>query len=131
MADPKKKTSILTWLLAAILCPVIAISVFQSATDESDSAYTPRESALNMARHFVRQNLKDKTGAEFDRSSEGHSIRRDGLHAASGSVRSMNGFGAKLDNDWSVIMRDNADGTWSLVWLRVGGQKTGEYPADE
>lgn len=122
-----KGNNIVKWF-AVLVATVVAVAI--SLDSEERNRPTYQDHALNMARQFVRQNLKDKTGAEFDRSSEAYRIRKDGLHETVGSVRSMNGFGARLDNRWSVVMRDNGDESWSLVWLRIGDQKTGEYPED-
>lgn len=132
METPTKKKMRPFTLWSIIIGTVVFIIALNSQPEPSEVARDERSSVVRgTAMEAVRARLKDGDGAEFDMASIGWNERRDGAVEASGKVRSQNSFGAMLTSKWHVVMREiPAEGKWNLLWISIGGQSDGVYPAD-
>lgn len=126
----KKKTHPLVLLLAIILVPagLVRYANLMSGSEEYGDA-----SAYVAGQNFVKKSLKNPGGAVFDELNSGdgfHFERADGLFEVGGTVRSTNSFGGIVPARWKCVVRSNGGGSFSLVYLKLGDDESGQYPKD-
>jgi len=74
-----------------------------------------------MTQGFVEDHLKSPSTASFGGMFDGQNhetcvtILGDGLYQVKGWVDSQNAFGATVQADFSLKVKNNGDGNWSLI----------------
>jgi len=131
-AEPKKKTSVGTWIVAVIaLFFGIAYILGEMRKDTPEGKQASFEAKVKRtAMEVVRSRLKDGDGASFDSQSIGYKERLDGDFHVWGNVRASNSFGAVLNNSWQVVIRETDGERWTVLWVKIGDVPAGGYLPD-
>ena len=127
----KRKTTPTTWgcLIIIVLFALIGIT---SKTLSGPDVYGD-SSAYMAGQEFVKRNLKNPAAATFDRLNSDecfHYQRSDGQFEVGGTVRSTNSFGGIVPTRWKCVVKHNGGGHFSMIYLKLGDQETGNYPKD-